>query len=391
MRLPVGDAKAHTADGLIVRDFNDPYIELIRLLREASEIEHGLMIQYLYGAFSVKPAYKALVGYGAPNSNDLFGVAVEEMQHLGHVNRLLVCLGASPNLARQDFPYEPDIYPFEFNLEPLSRVSLAKYAWTEAPVGVLDPSGAKSADERAFVKQIHNVLGTEVKPNYVGSLYNRVIATLEEVIASSVEGVPDLTLWLDRLEMVKKQGERGHFQFFKQAFMGSHPAFNGRPDVWSLHPHDPAYPSLQLPINPSAYVGHESQIEDPAALSIAWLTNLHYWITLFLLDLGYRKGTSDYIELARYHMAGPMWSLARHLPNLGAGIPFDPLSMGYAPGRDGIQALTIIKRILGEAEKLEEQLANLLPSDFPRSTSLDTLEVVQAQLDISRSKRASLE
>jgi len=36
MRLPVGDAKAHTDDGLIVRDFSDPYIELIRLLREAS-------------------------------------------------------------------------------------------------------------------------------------------------------------------------------------------------------------------------------------------------------------------------------------------------------------------------------------------------------------------
>src|SRR5690606_17647280 len=34
----------------IFRDFNDPYLELIRLLREAAEIEHDLMVQYLYGA-----------------------------------------------------------------------------------------------------------------------------------------------------------------------------------------------------------------------------------------------------------------------------------------------------------------------------------------------------
>jgi hypothetical protein len=37
----------------IVRDFSDPYIELLRLLNVAGEIEHALMIQYLYAAFSV--------------------------------------------------------------------------------------------------------------------------------------------------------------------------------------------------------------------------------------------------------------------------------------------------------------------------------------------------
>jgi hypothetical protein len=29
----------------IVRDFADPYLELLRLLREATEIEHALMLQ----------------------------------------------------------------------------------------------------------------------------------------------------------------------------------------------------------------------------------------------------------------------------------------------------------------------------------------------------------
>jgi hypothetical protein len=50
----------------------------------------------------------------------------------------LVALGAAPNVIPQDFPFEPEIYPFAFNLEPLSRATLAKYVYAEAPAGVLD-------------------------------------------------------------------------------------------------------------------------------------------------------------------------------------------------------------------------------------------------------------
>ncbi len=64
MRHPAGAGEGGSNPGLLVRDFADPYIELLRLLREASEIEHALMIQYLYAAFSVKPAYESLVGFG---------------------------------------------------------------------------------------------------------------------------------------------------------------------------------------------------------------------------------------------------------------------------------------------------------------------------------------
>jgi hypothetical protein len=67
----------------IVQEFADPWLELVRLLREAAEVEHALMVQYLYAAFSVKPNYAELVGYGAPGTNNLLGVAIQEMQHLG--------------------------------------------------------------------------------------------------------------------------------------------------------------------------------------------------------------------------------------------------------------------------------------------------------------------
>src|SRR4051812_20709573 len=120
------DARAHQAGDVydtapataghshIVREFAEPYIELIRLLRQATEIEHALMVQYLYGAFSVKPYYSGIVGSGLPNPNELLGVAAMEMQHLRDVNALLIALGAGPNLMRQGFPFDPEVYPFEF-------------------------------------------------------------------------------------------------------------------------------------------------------------------------------------------------------------------------------------------------------------------------------------
>jgi Ferritin-like len=98
-----------------------PYLELVRLVREASEIEHALLVQYLYASFSVKSRYQAVIGTGG-DSISLVGVAVQEMHHLARVNELLTDLHAALNLVRQEFPYEPDIYPFELSMEPLSRL-----------------------------------------------------------------------------------------------------------------------------------------------------------------------------------------------------------------------------------------------------------------------------
>ena len=66
VRRPSAAASA-AASAEIIRDFDDPYLELVRLLREAAEIEHALMVQYLYGAYSLKPAYIGIRGFSAPS------------------------------------------------------------------------------------------------------------------------------------------------------------------------------------------------------------------------------------------------------------------------------------------------------------------------------------
>lgn len=337
----------------LVYEFKDPLLELVRLLREATEVEHALLVQYLYAAFSVKPQYARIVGSGFPvSARNLLGVAVQEMQHLDDVNQMLVALGASPNLIRQDFPYEPAIYPFAFNLEPMSPTSLAKYVWTEAPAN--DP----------FIKQLEPVLG-ELRPNHLGSLYATIIELTERLIADPRLGDIDLRPWPSRLAFIKGEGEVAHFSFFKDLFLGTHAGFGGQADVWSLPRDDPRYPALDLQVNPTPFINLPNTITDKKAAAIAWLSDLHYWITLVLLDIGYRYGSAPAMALAKNHMTGPLLKLGRHLATMGCGTPFDPLGVGYNLGLERESAKRMLDRLLAETDAETQALRDELPADFP--------------------------
>ncbi|PKO86782.1 MAG: hypothetical protein CVU18_13225 [Betaproteobacteria bacterium HGW-Betaproteobacteria-12] len=353
----------------VIRDFHDPYLELVRLLREACEVEHALMLQYLYGALSLKPSYAALAGDGTPNNHTLLGVAVQEMQHLGAVNRLLLALDAAPNLVPAEFPYEPHIYPFEFNLEPLSPASLAKYIYAEAPIGYFD--GPRQATDEHFARTVLLMIGPKRRPNHVGSLYNAVIELTREV--GKRPGMPKLDGWVEKLEAIKSEGEADHFRFFQSVFLGTHPAFGEHRDAWQKPPTDANYPAYAAPVNPTAYIGHQNQIIAPELRSLAWLADIHYWTALLLLEQHFRYGDAATRSLALAHMLGPLLSIGRHLPPRGSGVPFDPLNFGSAPALDAQRGRQLIASLVREGQALAQQLGDALPADYPRELAASTL------------------
>jgi ferritin-like protein len=383
---PAALEPGRSRDGKVVRDFASPYLELTRLLREATEVEHALMLQYLYAAFSLKPTYADIAGNGAPGSSDLIGVAVQEMQHLAAVNRLLAALGAAPNLVRQEFPYEPAIYPFEFSLEPLSRKSLAKYIYAEAPSEIFRTAATPS--DRAFATTIMKLLGPGVRVNHVGSLYDAVISRLEDVAATERGEGLDVAYWLAQLHHIKSEGEEQHFLFFRDVFEGTHPGFGKQREAWDLPSTHRAYPSLPLPVNPTAYVGHDDEIGDPTLLALSWLGDLHYWTMLFLLDLHFREPKREaFVDLARLQMLGPVLSLARHLPTLGGAMPFDVLNVGSAPGSDANHSCRFAVEMLHEAQLVATAVGDALPPDYPvelAAETLKTLEEAQRALQLSQ-------
>lgn len=357
----------------VVRDFADPYLEVVRLLKAAAEVEHALLVQYLYAAFSIKDAYAIVRGTGGfASSTDLLGVAVQEMQHLQVVNRLLVTLRAAPNLLSQSFPYDPDIYPFPFHLERLNRTSLAKYVWTEAPAGVLDPADPANAHDLPFITLVNEALGN-VRPNHLGSLYGTIIDLLSEVATEPSSPLPDAQRWVTRLERIRVQGEDDHYTFFRSVFLAEHPAFGGK-KVWDLVPDHRDFPSQPVPTDPSAYEGHPGEIPDGDLRQLAMLSDLQYWIVLMLLDLSYRRPNDTVLLIrARDHMQGPLFELGTFLASSGAAAPFDPLGMGYSPGLETNASLSIVRRLLGESRARASRLADLLPPHYPTTTDSDTL------------------
>lgn len=109
-----------------------PRDEAVFLLTVVAEIEHALMVQYLYAAYSVR-------GLGGDTieleeiQGLLLQIAREEMGHLATVQNLLHLIGGPLNFNREHSPYASEIYPFRFRLEPLTLDSLAKYVIAESP------------------------------------------------------------------------------------------------------------------------------------------------------------------------------------------------------------------------------------------------------------------
>ncbi len=141
----------------------------ISLLRLAAEIEHGLMVQYLFAAYSLDPpaapaARRPMVRRW---QEAILGIAKEEMAHLVTVQNLLTALGGPLQFNREDFPHDTVLYPSGFRLRPLSLRSLATYVVAESPE-VWEGEQATRIKQQAAAE----VGGTV---NRVGRLYEELV------------------------------------------------------------------------------------------------------------------------------------------------------------------------------------------------------------------------
>jgi hypothetical protein len=157
------------------------------LLHTAAEIEHALMVQYLYAAYSLVPADGPFQGNAVPeNAPDLIrewrrtilGIAREEMAHLLSIQNLLRFVGGPLNLEREDFPFRAYLYPFVLQLEPLTKTSLAKYVSAEMPAETDIPLEDRALIQEIIARAIGAVGGSAI--NRVGILYDALIDIFED-------------------------------------------------------------------------------------------------------------------------------------------------------------------------------------------------------------------
>ncbi len=138
---------------------------LIYMLCEAAELEHGIMCQYLFAAFSLKQSTDEGLSDAELEAvtrwrRVVAHVATEEMLHLALVHNLLSAIGAAPHFARPNFPAPAHHYPPGVNLTlvpfgepalrglfvgpPRAQATSANFHWPEL-VSVTDVESAQRA------------------------------------------------------------------------------------------------------------------------------------------------------------------------------------------------------------------------------------------------------
>jgi Ferritin-like len=125
---------------------------LIYMLFEAAELEHGIMCQYLFAAFSLKQRADEGLAAEALESVSrwrqvIAHVATEEMLHLALVQNLLTAIGAAPHLSRPNLPAPARHYPAGVNLTlvPFGEPALRHFMFLERPEG-MELKGAQGID-----------------------------------------------------------------------------------------------------------------------------------------------------------------------------------------------------------------------------------------------------
>jgi Ferritin-like len=160
--------------------------ELIGALEEASELEHGLMLQYMFAALSMKKRLdEGLTGAQQELVRDwesrILAVMREEMAHLGTVCNLLSAIGGAPRFGRPNFPQAArEYYPFSFMLLPFSDEALHRFIRFELPKGERPPEPPKKGK---FLELAGSPVPEPLEYQYVGELYGQIdqaFATLPE-------------------------------------------------------------------------------------------------------------------------------------------------------------------------------------------------------------------
>jgi Ferritin-like len=170
---PTGFATASSADTKrlleSIKAFGIPQVQgaatpkedAVGLLMLAAEIEHALMVQYLYAAQSTRGVAGRMVSH----------IAVQEMGHLVTVQNLLLCLEgigqdgipSRIHLGRDELRRSSTFNPIPLVLEPISKIALSKFIVAERPDEIDDEN------LRARVEALEATLnnsGIDPKPIY---------------------------------------------------------------------------------------------------------------------------------------------------------------------------------------------------------------------------------
>lgn len=291
--------------------------QLIYLLSEASELEHGLCCCYLFAAFSLK---RELEEDLTPSERDavrrwkhvITGVAVQEMLHLALASNLLTSLGAAPHFRRPNLPQRSKYYPptMQLTLRGFDERTLDHFIFIERPEGMdfPDAPGFEASPPSSPAAQTDGIEPYDVPFQSVAQLYRdiedgfrslcqrygeeivfigppRAQATSDYFPFPELTAVTDLASALKVIELIVEQGEglRGDIQNSHYArFL----AIRGELDMLRAGRlgFEPARPVMENPhTQPPPDATEFNLVDNPEARRVSDLFNASYGLMLELL------------------------------------------------------------------------------------------------------------
>jgi hypothetical protein len=337
---------------------------LIYILCQAAELEHGIMAQYLFAAFSLKQSAAegltdAEVAAVRRWRGQIMHIAAQEMLHLALVQNLLSAIGAAPHLTRPNFPQPASHYPAGVHLAllPFGEQALRHFMFLERPEGMAlhDADGLAAVNRAAPLVQAGDIVPRGQDFATVGHLYrsieagiahlagkygedrlfvgpSRAQATAKHFSWPELVAVTDVASAQRAIDEIVEQGEgpRGAWQ---NAHFGQFVAILDEFEQLRAanRAFDPARPVIAANVRPSERDPDCLLVTDPAAKRVMDLFNVCYEILLLALQRFFAHTEESDDQLAALADAA-VTLMVRVVKPLGELITTLPAGPEY-PGR----------------------------------------------------------
>jgi ferritin-like protein len=342
--------------------------ELIYLMSEASEIEHMLMLEYLFAALSLKTdtsegLTEEQLGAVRRWEALILEVAAQEMLHLALWGNLLTAIGGAPNFDRPNFPQPVQYYPpgFQLALVPFSEQALGNFVFNERPEGMeYDAPELELARETMSSPITDVVVPHEPQFATQGYLYRAIEQGFERLVEKYGERrvfigppeaqatqryfwwpelvpVTDLASAQAAIDTIVEQGEgaRGdrheaHFGKFLRVLV-EYLEFKERDPSF-----EPARPVVAAWVRPpgGANLPDPTLITDPTTAGVADLFNASYEVMLQMLVrfFAHTEETEEELQTLSDTAVSAMSLLIKPLGQLLTKLPVGPFFPGKTAG-----------------------------------------------------------
>ena len=339
------------------------------LLCLAAELEHALMCEYLYAAFSLKQG----AGPGVmPEQVEaverwravILKVATEEMLHWALVNNILTAVGSAPFVSRPHLPHQAKGYPagVQLALVPFGETALRHFLYLERPEGMEmeDAEGFTAEGPALPIMSEDDIVPFAQEFSTVGHLYRSIDAGLVNLAETLGEdglfigphraqataqdfGWPDLVPVNDlasataAITRIVEQGEGARGEYTEAHYGRFLAVYEEYTAMCAADPDfEPAHPNLPGGVRPVEGMEPAVLITDPTTAAVTDLFDSVYDLLLQMLVRYFAFGEESDEELRVLSRTAVdlMYRAIKPLGLLLAELPVGPEHPGATAGAD---------------------------------------------------------